>query len=60
VDVDTDIPIEAVELLIAFTDGTTVTVKEYTATGSLARPMTDAALREKFDALRDTVSRRSI
>jgi len=38
----------------------TVTVKEDTATGSLARQMTDTALREKFDALCDTVARRSM
>lgn len=51
VDVDTEFRIEAAELLIAFADGTTMTVKEDTATGSLGRPMSDAALRLKFGAL---------
>jgi 2-methylcitrate dehydratase PrpD len=51
VDVDTGIPVEAAELLITFSDGTTMSVKEATATGSLGRPMDDAALRAKFGAL---------
>lgn len=53
VGVDTAIPVEAAELLITFSDGTTTNVKEAMATGSLGRPMDDAALRAKFAALAD-------
>ena len=42
---------EAAHVSIRYTDGTSLDATEKAATGSLARPMSDAALREKFATL---------
>ena len=51
VEIDVAAPVEAAHVSIRHVDGTSLDVSEMAATGSLARPMTDAALREKFAAL---------
>lgn len=51
VEVDDRIPVHAAELLITYVDGETIGIREEMATGSLGRPMTDGALRDKFAAL---------
>ncbi len=51
VEVDADMPVEAAQVSIRYADGSSVVVSEEVATGSLARPMSDTALREKFVAL---------
>lgn len=51
VDADADIPVEAVELDMHFTDGKTIRLREDAATGSLKRPMNETALQAKFNAL---------
>ena len=51
IETDDRIPVEAAELEIGFADGTPIQLRENNATGSLRRPMSDEALRAKFDAL---------
>ncbi|PDQ22976.1 MmgE/PrpD family protein [Mesorhizobium sanjuanii] len=51
VEIDAGTPVEAAHVSIRYADGFSVEVTEEVATGSLARPMSDAALREKFAAL---------
>jgi 2-methylcitrate dehydratase PrpD len=51
VEIDAAIPVEAAHVSIRHVDGASLDVSEMAATGSLARPMTDAALREKFATL---------
>lgn len=51
VEVDAGTPVEAAHVSIRYADGSSVEVTEEVATGSLARPMSDSALREKFAAL---------
>jgi hypothetical protein len=51
VEIDVATPVEAAHVSIRHVDGTSLDVSEMAATGSLARPMTDAALREKFATL---------
>jgi 2-methylcitrate dehydratase PrpD len=46
-----DIPVEAAELEILLADGELIQLRENTATGSLQKPMSEAALRSKFNAL---------
>ncbi|MET3580025.1 2-methylcitrate dehydratase PrpD [Mesorhizobium robiniae] len=51
VEIDAGTPVEAAHVSIRYADGSSVEVSERVATGSLARPMSDSALREKFAAL---------
>ncbi|MER8830651.1 MmgE/PrpD family protein [Mesorhizobium sp. M0938] len=51
VEIDAGTPVEAAHVSIRYADGSSVEVTEKVATGSLARPMSDTALREKFAAL---------
>lgn len=51
VEADPSYPIEAASVLVTYADGERVEFREDTATGSLERPMSDAALRAKFAAL---------
>jgi 2-methylcitrate dehydratase PrpD len=51
VEIDAGTPVEAAHVSIRYTDGSSVVMSEKVATGSLARPMSDPALREKFAAL---------
>ncbi|PTE08559.1 MmgE/PrpD family protein [Mesorhizobium helmanticense] len=51
VEIDAGTPVEAAHVSIRYADGSSVEVTEEVATGSLARPMSDSALREKFVAL---------
>jgi len=51
IETDPAIPIEAVQIVFEVASGETVTVREENATGTLGRPMSDAALSEKFAAL---------
>ncbi|CCV15316.1 conserved hypothetical protein [Mesorhizobium sp. STM 4661] len=51
VEIDAGTPVEAAHVSIRYADGSSVEVTEKAATGSLARPMSDSALREKFAAL---------
>ncbi|WP_256750173.1 MmgE/PrpD family protein [Mesorhizobium sp. Mes31] len=51
VEIDASTPVEAAHVSIRYADGSSVVVSEKVATGSLARPMSDSALREKFAAL---------
>jgi 2-methylcitrate dehydratase PrpD len=49
--VDTAMPIEGARLAISFVDGRTVDVAVDVATGSLAKPLSDADLTRKFETL---------
>ena len=51
VEMDETMPIETARLSILYTDGSSQEQSVEAATGSLARPMTDEALRQKFAAL---------
>ncbi|TPL85047.1 MmgE/PrpD family protein [Mesorhizobium sp. B2-3-12] len=51
VQIDAGSPVEAAHVSIRYADGSSVVVVEEVATGSLARPMSDKALREKFVTL---------
>lgn len=51
VEVDAGTPVETAYVTIRYDDGSSLAVSEKVATGSLARPMSDHALREKFAAL---------
>lgn len=51
VEVDASASVESAHVSIRYTDGSSVAVSEGVATGSLSRPMSDAALQEKFAAL---------
>lgn len=51
VQTDAAIPVEAVRMQIDLTDGSTIDEHIDIATGSIDRPMTDAALKEKFVTL---------
>ncbi len=50
-EVDAGMPVEAAHLSVRFIDGSSLEVTENAASGSLARPMTDEALKEKFASL---------
>lgn len=51
VEIDAGTPVDAAHVSIRYADGSSLVVSEKVATGSLARPMSDQALREKFAAL---------
>ncbi|AZO03023.1 MULTISPECIES: MmgE/PrpD family protein [unclassified Mesorhizobium] len=51
IETDEAIPVEAAYVSVRCSDGAHFEVRELAATGSPARPMTDAALRDKFAAL---------
>jgi 2-methylcitrate dehydratase PrpD len=51
VEVDAGISVEAAHVSIIYAGGVTIESFEKAASGSLTRPMTDAALKEKFAAL---------
>ncbi len=51
VEIDANTAVEAAHVSIRFADGSSLVVSEKVATGSLARPMSDSALREKFATL---------
>lgn len=51
IEADPAIAVEAAHVTVRFQDGRSVDLVETTASGSLARPMTDAALRAKFSSL---------
>lgn len=51
VEIDASIPVEAAHVSIRYADGSSAEMTEQVATGSLARPMSDSSLREKFAAL---------
>jgi 2-methylcitrate dehydratase PrpD len=51
VEIDVGTLVEAAHVSIRYVNGTSLDVTEKAATGSLARPMSDAALREKFATL---------
>lgn len=51
IETDETIPVEAAHISVRYSDGSHFEMSEQAATGSPARPMTDAALRDKFSAL---------
>jgi len=51
IETDEAIPVEAAYISVRCSDGSHLEMSERAATGSPARPMTDAALKEKFSAL---------